>query len=134
MKITVITVKTCSILLTLPQALSEQEVVHFDLKCDNVLLDMLPGASIEDFWRPTTDQPAFRVVLADFGDSCDFSQSENKFTTRQKPAYLDFKDSCDINQLDNKSALLKQKAAISACSLTLGQCHDFWSDERQVDN
>ena len=64
------------------QALSEQEVVHFDLKCDNVLLDMLPGASIEDFWQPATDQPAFRVVLADFGDSCDFSQSGNKFTTR----------------------------------------------------
>ena len=64
------------------QALSEEDVVHFDLKCDNVLLEMLPHASEEEFWNPSTEQPAFKVVLADFGDSCDFSQSDQKFTTR----------------------------------------------------
>jgi len=57
-------------------------VVHFDLKGDNILLEKLPGAEEEEFWRPDTDQPAFRVVLADFGDSCDFSLSEQKFTCK----------------------------------------------------
>ena len=64
------------------QAVADQEVVHFDLKCDNILLEALPGVSEEQFWAPTIDTPPFRVVLADFGDSCDFSLSEQKLTTR----------------------------------------------------
>lgn len=58
-------------------------MVHFDLKCDNILLEALPGVPEEKFWAPTSDVPPFKVVLADFGDSCDFSLSESKFTTRQ---------------------------------------------------
>ena len=64
------------------QAVAEQEVVHFDLKCDNILLEALPGTSQQEFWAPSTDRPPFKLVLADFGDSCDFSLSEQKFTTR----------------------------------------------------
>lgn len=64
------------------QALSEEQVAHFDLKCDNVLLEPLPGVDEEAFWAPVSDQLPFEVVLADFGDSCDFSCSDRKFTTR----------------------------------------------------
>jgi hypothetical protein len=46
-------------------------VVHFDLKCDNVLLEALPGGG--EFWAPRTPRPPFRVVLADFGESKLFS-------------------------------------------------------------
>ena len=65
------------------QAVAEQDVVHFDLKCDNILLEAMPGVPDKEFWTPTADVPPFKVVLADFGDSCDFSLSEDKFTTRQ---------------------------------------------------
>jgi len=58
------------------QAVSEQGVVHFDLKCDNVFLHALPGVSEQEFWSPASDEPPFEVVLGDFGDSHDFSQSE----------------------------------------------------------
>ncbi|KAA6425220.1 MAG: dual specificity catalytic domain containing, partial [Trebouxia sp. A1-2] len=58
------------------QAVSEQGIVHFDLKCDNVFLHALPGVSEQEFWSPASDEPPFEVVLGDFGDSHDFSQSE----------------------------------------------------------
>lgn len=72
----------CNNLILRSQALSEEQVAHFDLKCDNVLLEPLPGVDEEAFWAPVSDQLPFEVVLADFGDSCDFSCSDHKFTTR----------------------------------------------------
>ncbi|KAL0020662.1 hypothetical protein WJX79_004334 [Trebouxia sp. C0005] len=63
-------------LASLLQAVSEQGIVHFDLKCDNVFLHALPGVSEQEFWSPASDEPPFEVVLGDFGDSHDFSQSE----------------------------------------------------------
>ena len=62
--------------------MAEQEVVHFDLKCDNILLEALPGVSQQEFWAPSSDSPPFKLILADFGDSCDFSLAEQKLTTR----------------------------------------------------
>ncbi len=47
----------------------EANVLHFDLKCDNVLLEALPGVQEADFWAPSDAVPPFRVVLADFGES-----------------------------------------------------------------
>jgi len=65
----------------------DEGVVHFDMKCDNILLAPLDGASEEAFWRGTTSSRklisllkkgdrnthlSFRVVLADFGESVCF--------------------------------------------------------------
>lgn len=47
------------------QRLHQKTMVHFDLKCSNVLLK--GEASNEGFWFPTTDQPEFEILLADFG-------------------------------------------------------------------
>ena len=44
-------------------------VIHFDLKCDNILLEPLPGHSEAEFWAPSSAKPPFKVVLADFGES-----------------------------------------------------------------
>jgi len=44
-------------------------VIHFDLKCDNILLEPLPGHSEAEFWAPSSAIPPFKVVLADFGES-----------------------------------------------------------------
>ena len=44
-------------------------VVHFDLKLQNVFLEPLPGTADADFWLPPTEQPPFRAVLGDFGES-----------------------------------------------------------------
>ena len=72
-------------------SLLELNVVHFDLKCDNVLLEPLaaelasnagstlnkpshaPTASLAkaeaEFWSPPTFSPPFKSVLGDFGES-----------------------------------------------------------------
>lgn len=71
-------------------SLLEANVVHFDLKCDNILLEPLspalaPAAGLagsipptpqpaivraeSEFWSPPTSSPPFRSVLADFGES-----------------------------------------------------------------
>lgn len=57
------------------QAVSSEGLVHFDLKCDNVFVQQLPGVSEQDFWSPVDDAPPFHVVLGDFGDSHDFRQA-----------------------------------------------------------
>lgn len=59
------------------QSVSEQGVVHFDLKCDNVFLRALPGVQDQEFWSPASEEPPFEVVLGDFGDSHDFSQPDS---------------------------------------------------------
>jgi hypothetical protein len=53
------------------RALLAAGVVHFDLKCDNVLLAPAEGGGGGDgaFWAPRSPRPPFRVVLADFGES-----------------------------------------------------------------
>ena len=66
------------------QALEGAHVVHYDLKADNVLLEPLQlGAGGEAaLWRPQAERPAFRVVLADFGESRMYEAAEDALTLR----------------------------------------------------
>lgn len=57
-------------------------VVHFDIKGDNVLLDALPGLSEQEFWTPATTKLPFKVVFADFGESVVFSDINAGTTLR----------------------------------------------------
>lgn len=55
------------------QALHAVNTVHFDLKCDNVLLEALPGAPPHTWSTHLAAMSLpFRIVLADFGESCAF--------------------------------------------------------------
>ena len=51
------------------QVLHSNGIVHFDLKCDNVLLDG---------WG----EPKMHMALADFGSAVDFSKTPHKFIIR----------------------------------------------------
>lgn len=62
--------------------LARDNVVHFDLKSDNVLLERAPGASEDEFWRPSAARPPFRVVLADFGESRMYTSADGAITVR----------------------------------------------------
>lgn len=74
--------------------LLKKGIVHFDLKCDNILLDPVPGCSQESFWRGivssrarklisrksnsiNSQKLAFDVVLGDFGESVLFQGGMN---------------------------------------------------------
>ena len=63
------------------QGLAACNVVHYDLKCDNVLLEPLPGRQT-DFWAPAVAEPPFRIVLADFGESRMYSSAQAALTVR----------------------------------------------------
>eukprot|EP00889_Picochlorum_renovo_P000532 jgi/Picre1/27562/NNA_000529.t1 len=82
----------------------DEGIVHFDLKCDNVLLDPCDGASEDAFQRGTLSSGgrlrsllkksdckgrlAFRVVLGDFGESVMFpgghDGAQKGFTTQSR--------------------------------------------------
>ena len=64
------------------QVLALDNVVHFDLKCDNVLLEPVAGASDADFWRPGSARPPFHIVLADFGESRMYASAHGAVTIR----------------------------------------------------
>lgn len=65
-------------------------MVHFDLKCDNVLLAPLPGRKATDMWHtdPAAIDPAFRVVLADFGEGRAFGQLRCAAVRLNTPSHL----------------------------------------------
>ena len=66
---------------SLVQVLAAKNVVHFDLKCDNILLSPLKGQE-EHLWHPTGSQPPFKVVLADFGTARQYTDSTAAHTRR----------------------------------------------------
>jgi len=59
--------------------------VHFDLKCDNVLLAPLPGRAAADIWQADAmaTEPAFRLVLADFGEGRAFGELRRAASFKQ---------------------------------------------------
>ena len=57
------------------QELEAEQVVHFDLKCDNILLEPL------DAPRDPAALP-FRVVLSDFGESRMYATAGGALTVR----------------------------------------------------
>jgi serine/threonine protein kinase len=46
------------------QRMAEKGIIHFDLKCDNVLLEPLPGVSEERFWCPSESGDVLTVGSA----------------------------------------------------------------------
>ncbi len=73
------------------RVLARDNVVHFDLKCSNVLIDPLPGVKDSQLWNPTasstsTAQAAapFETVLADFGEARSYRSAEEAFTVRNR--------------------------------------------------
>lgn len=62
----------------------DNNVVHFDLKCSNVLLDPLPGVAEAHIWSPPTEEPPFRIVVADFGEARSYSNSWEARTVRNR--------------------------------------------------
>ncbi len=71
-------------------------MVHYDLKADNVLLEPLQlGAGGEAaVWRPQGERPAFRVVLADFGESRMYGVAEDALTLRYERPFCRLRIPC----------------------------------------
>lgn len=82
------------------KALAHDSVVHFDLKCSNVLIDAHPGVKDSDIWNPLASvtgaapggkpaagqapTPPFDAVLADFGEARSYRNADEAFTVRNR--------------------------------------------------
>jgi protein-tyrosine phosphatase len=66
------------------QFLCDHNVNHFDLKCDNVFLEPYDGVSDKDFWKNTSEDPNFKLVLGDFGTAHLFATETDAYTTRNR--------------------------------------------------
>lgn len=63
--------------------LHSRGVIHFDIKCENVLLNPKKGVSEEDFWHPPKDELTFDIVFSDFGESKLCSQHGDVVVSKQ---------------------------------------------------
>lgn len=59
------------------------QMVHFDLKCSNILLK-LKTKTDRNVWFPSTEHPQFEVVLADFGFSRCYQGQSTLATVRNR--------------------------------------------------
>ena len=72
------------------QFLVENSVNHFDVKCDNFLIQPLSDSETltpeeeEDFWHPKSNIPKFSICLADFGEAKVYTDEINGYTTRNR--------------------------------------------------
>lgn len=82
-------------------------VVHFDLKPQNIYLEPLPGTRDADFWMPPTEAPTFRVVIGDFGESKMFPPESSSHTLR--PLGTDFMKSPEMLRNGQHTALHQQR-------------------------
>ncbi|GMH32316.1 hypothetical protein BSKO_00150 [Bryopsis sp. KO-2023] len=57
-------------------------IVHFDLKCSNILLD--PDAADDQFWNPDTEMPPFSSVISDFGEARCYEGKQAAATGRHR--------------------------------------------------
>lgn len=57
------------------QDLEAEQIVHFDLKCDNILLDPLESPG-------DPEGLPFRLVLSDFGESRMYTDASSALTVR----------------------------------------------------
>lgn len=65
------------------QALAADNLVHFDLKCDNIMLEALPGHSEAEVWSCSPHKsPPFNCLLGDFGVSRQYASAAQAFTVR----------------------------------------------------
>ena len=64
--------------------LSARSIIHFDIKCDNVLMSPGPGTTETVFWDPTERGVRYEVVLADFGVGKIVKDGEGMHTIRDR--------------------------------------------------
>eukprot|EP01026_Neomeris_dumetosa_P033722 TRINITY_DN26980_c0_g1_i6.p1 TRINITY_DN26980_c0_g1~~TRINITY_DN26980_c0_g1_i6.p1 ORF type:complete len:673 (-),score=70.89 TRINITY_DN26980_c0_g1_i6:371-2389(-) len=77
------------------EEIASQNVTHFDLKCDNILLEPANTNSSQlteekaenEFWFPSVPDPKFNLVLGDFGEAIMWPKSfevGDQITTRSR--------------------------------------------------
>ncbi|XP_073392087.1 uncharacterized protein [Physcomitrium patens] len=116
----------------LQAALEVQNIVHYDLKCDNFLLEPLETIqSNEEFWQPqwppqdATCAIPFRVSIADFGQSKASFVQGGECTTRNRGT--ECVKSPEMLKLLSRNASASCETSSSVDDkITIGKAGDIW--------
>lgn len=95
--------------------------MHFDIKCDNILLQPLEGIPESEFWHPSTEEPPFSVALADFGESklCSFHDEVLLYTAQRRYA-LCLRFSAQLLICSNRKRMAMRKAGRATATSPYG--------------
>jgi serine/threonine protein kinase len=115
------------------QILAKDSVVHFDLKCSNILIDPLPGVKDSELWNPlgvregvreggsspaASTRVPFQTVLADFGEARSYRNAEEAFTTRNRGTEV--YNSPEMLLMNNRGGSSISSWQVSAARLSSG--------------
>jgi serine/threonine protein kinase len=104
------------------QRMAEKGIIHFDLKCDNVLLEPLPGVSEERFWAPSENDVSAVGFATEKASAVDFEAGPSSTAhvsagqTREDrveaaTASTDQKSATDRNECPSKTSTIELVAA-----------------------
>lgn len=67
--------------LSISRFLTQNKVNHYDIKCDNFLIEAAESEDEEKIVNQNGETPNFSVCLADFGESLIYNKKKEGFTT-----------------------------------------------------
>jgi len=105
--------------------LSDNNVNHFDIKCDNIFIDPYDGIDEEEFFNHTTDTPCFEMAIGDFGESYVYSREheDDGYTTRHRGTdCIKSPEMLKIEMMNNTSKFYDRRRKVGANSAS-----DVWS-------
>ena len=104
--------------------LYDNNINHFDLKCDNIFLEPFDGVENAQFYNHQSDMPHFELVIGDFGESFIYSNDEEDgYTTRHRGTEcIKSPEMLKIEMMDTKSKNYDRRRKVGANSAS-----DIWS-------
>ena len=104
--------------------LYDNNINHFDLKCDNIFLEPFDGVDEAKFFNHQSDMPHFEMVIGDFGESFIYSNDEEDgYTTRHRGTEcIKSPEMLKIEMMDTKSKNYDRRRKVGANSAS-----DIWS-------
>ncbi|KAG2387299.1 hypothetical protein C9374_001631 [Naegleria lovaniensis] len=104
--------------------LYDNNINHFDLKCDNIFLEPFDGVDDGKFFNHQSDMPHFEMVIGDFGESFIYSNDEEDgYTTRHRGTEcIKSPEMLKIEMMDTKSKNYDRRRKVGANSAS-----DIWS-------
>lgn len=105
--------------------LSDNNVNHFDIKCDNIFIDPYDGITEDEFYNHTTDNPCFEMTIGDFGESYVYSREheDDGYTTRHRGTdCIKSPEMLKIEMMNNTSKFYDRRRKVGANSAS-----DVWS-------
>jgi serine/threonine protein kinase len=102
--------------------MTQNNICHFDLKCDNIFLEPFDDVSEEDFWNQPSNIPNFKIVIGDFGESNVYSSEEDTYMFLRGTDCIKSPEMLKIDMLKITSKSYDRRKRVGATTAS-----DMWS-------